>query len=148
MHQSWCIYHQQETLTNPIYSQLLTDPSSPLPTFITQLLLHKAFIVCWWFIKLLFYFLFLRPPADGCCKVKIKYLLEIYFAIEVAQRLIKEGFFISEGQKGRGELEEPSLVSGACFVVPRLNKLNLHLQTGRHILCFLTLFDHVYFNPI
>lgn len=34
---------------------------------------------------------------------------------EVAQTLIKKGFFISEGQKGRGELEEPSLVSRALF---------------------------------
>lgn len=66
---SWCIYHQQEMLTIPIYSQLLIDPSSPLPTFITLLLPHKAFIVCWWLIKLLFYFLLLWPPADGCCKL-------------------------------------------------------------------------------
>lgn len=44
----------------------------------------------------------------------MKYPLEIYFAIEVARSLIKEGFFISEGQKGRG-LEEPPLVGGACF---------------------------------
>lgn len=56
----------------------------------------------------------------------MKYPLEIYFAIEVARSLIKEDFFISEGQKGRG-LEEPPLVGGACFVffVSRLNKLNL-----------------------
>lgn len=44
----------------------------------------------------------------------MKYPLEIYFAIEVARSLIKEDFFISEGQKGRG-LEEPPLVGGACF---------------------------------
>lgn len=40
------------------------------------------------------------------------------------------------------------LSAGLCFVVPRLNKLNLRFQTGCRILCFLTLFDHVYFNPI
>lgn len=67
---------------------------------------------CGWVLQISF----VQPES----KLNIRW--KYFFAIEVVQRRIKEGFFISEGQKRGGELEEPSLVSGAGFVVFQAEK--------------------------
>lgn len=124
------IYHRQETWTNPIYTQLLIVPASPLPTFIPPQSLYCLLMV----YKAVG--LFPLPQASCGRAPQISSAQpgsELNIGPEMCflslkfrrERLIKEG---SSSLRDRRE-EEGWRSRPPCFVVSGLNKLNLNRLT-------------------